>query len=178
LNELADYWVGDVPPEQEERIEEHLLDCDVCSQRLQELAEMAGNIRDLVRKGAIRGIVTGSFVDRLAGEGLRVREYRLAPGEQVPCTVTHEDDLVIGRLGVDLTDQKHVDFLLCDEEGNEQERWPDIPFSASTGEIIFVERTDTLRALPSTTLVVKLVSIGDHGESLLGEYRFNHTPSV
>jgi hypothetical protein len=178
LNELADYWVGDVSPEKEDVVEEHLLACDVCSQGLEEVAELAGNIGRLVRKGATRGIVTGSFVDRLAGEGLRVREYRLAPGGQVPCTVTYEDDLVIGRLCVDLTGRKQVDFIICDAQGNEEERWRDIPFSPSTSEIIFTERADTLRALPPTTLRVRLVSVGDEGERLLGEYTFNHTPSV
>lgn len=175
--ELGDYWIGDLPSEKENRIEEHLLACDACSRNLEEISRLTKGIRYLVRKGALRGIVTGSFVDRLAREGLRVREYRLGPGERVACTVTREDDLLVGRLSVDLTGLERVDFVVCDAQGEERERWEDIPVSSSMREVIFTERMDTLRALPSTIQLVKLVARGDEGERLLGEYTFVHTPS-
>jgi putative zinc finger protein len=35
---LIDYWLNELPPSQEERIEEHLLGCAVCSESIDDLA--------------------------------------------------------------------------------------------------------------------------------------------
>jgi dihydrodipicolinate synthase/N-acetylneuraminate lyase len=42
----------------------------------------------LANLGGVRAVVTTAFLQRLIDEGLSVREYRLAPGGSVECTVT------------------------------------------------------------------------------------------
>jgi hypothetical protein len=174
---LADYWLAELPPAVEERVEEHLLGCGACSSRLQELITLGEGIRELARRGNLQLVLSESFLNCAARDGLRVRQYSPPEGGSVDCTVTSEDDLLIGRLAVDLARARRVDLCLCDEEGREQRRFQDVPVSPEQREVIFSEPIETARALPAIVLVFKLISVEDSGERVLGQYRFNHTPS-
>lgn len=174
---LIDYWLGDLAPDAEERVEEHLLGCAVCSAGMGELVALTGGVRSLATRGVVRAVVTSAFLERLVAEGLRVREYRLAPGGSVECTVTPTDDLVAARLAVNLRGALRIDLVKCDAEGHEEHRLRDIPVSASAQEVVLLERIDRLRALPAGSQRVRLVTPDAGGERVLGEYTFVHTPS-
>jgi hypothetical protein len=178
LSVLIDCWLGDLAPDEEERVEEHLLGCAACSDRLRDLVTMTSGVRSLANLGVVRAVVTSAFLDRLIGEGLRVREYRLAPGGSVQCTVTPSDDLVVARLAADLRGVERIDLVRCDADGREENRLTDIPVSASAQEVVLLERIDRIRALPACIKRVKLVAPDAHGERLLAEYTFVHTPSL
>lgn len=177
LSALIDYWLGDLPPDEDERIEEHLLGCAACSERMGHLVALAGGVRDLASLGVVRAVVTSAFLEHLVAEGLRVREYRLPAGGRVECTVTPSDDLVAARLAADLRGVEHLDLVRCDAEGHEQTRLKDIPVSASAAEVVLLERIDRIRALPACVRRVRLVVPDPAGERLLAEYTFVHTPS-
>jgi hypothetical protein len=175
---LEDYWLGDLSPTEEEAAELHVLDCDGCSRRLRRVVDLAGGIRALARRGTLRVVVTGAFLERLAREGLRVREYRVAPGGRVACTVTPDDDLVIGRLAASLAGVERLDLALCDAEGREQQRLRDIPVNPTATEVVVTAPIEALRALPASVRSYRLIAVEADGERLLGEYTFAHTPSV
>ena len=105
---LIDHWLGDLAPAEEERVEEHLLGCPACSQRLGDLVALTDGVRRLANLGVVRAVVTSAFLERLVDEGLRVREYRLVPGGSVECTVTPSDDLVAARLAADLRGAQQI----------------------------------------------------------------------
>ena len=174
---LIDYWLGDLARDQEERVEEHFLGCAACSETVADLVALAGGVRSLSNGGVVRAVVTSGFLDRLVGEGLRVREYRLAPGGRVECTVAPSDDLVAARLVADLPAAEQIDLVACDAEGREAHRLKDIPVHPSAREVVLLERTDRLRALPACVQRMRLVALASDGERLLGEYTFVHTPS-
>ena len=69
-------------------------------------------------------VVSDAFLKRAAEEGLRVREYAPPPGGSVQCTVTAEDDILVGRLAANLSAAKRVDLCICDDRGIEQIRAP------------------------------------------------------
>ena len=94
---LEDYWLADLSPSEEAAAEQHLLACDECSRRLRDVIGLAEGVRAVAWGGTLRVVVTDAFLNRLAQEGLHVREYRVTPGGSVACTVTAEDDLVVGR---------------------------------------------------------------------------------
>src|SRR5512141_205442 len=83
---LADYWVGALGKSDEEAVEEHLFDCDLCGTHLREVIALAEGIRDLAREGSLRMVVSDAFLRRAAEEGLRIREYAPARGGSVQCT--------------------------------------------------------------------------------------------
>jgi anti-sigma factor RsiW len=40
-----DYWLADLPPAAEEAVEEHLLTCDACGDRLREVIDLSESLR-------------------------------------------------------------------------------------------------------------------------------------
>jgi hypothetical protein len=175
---LADYWLKDLASGDEELVEEHLFSCADCSSELQRLVELIEVIRELTRKGAVAVIMSEPFLERLQGEGLNVRQYRVDPGGGVACTITDQDDLVISRLAADLTGAKRVDISHCDAEGKEHGRVRDVLFTRARKEVVFAQSSDALRALGKETIRMRLIAVDDTEERVLGEYTFNHTPSA
>ncbi len=177
LGVLSDYWLGELAAEVEAPLEEHLLGCDACSRRLAGVVELAAATRALARRGLLRVVVSDEHLARLAGAGLRLREYRVARGGSVACTITPEDDLVVARLAAPFATPERLDLVFCDATGHEEHRLPDVAVDPARRELLFTEPVDQLRALGVATLRVRLVSVEGGGERMLGEYTFNHSPT-
>lgn len=176
---LADYWLASLEGSEEEAVEEHLLDCDHCGARLREVIALAEGVRKIAREGSLRMVVSDMFLQRAADQGLRVRQYAPSPGGGVECTVTADDDVLIGRLAANLSGAKRVDLCLCDERGVEQVRLPDIPVQAEASSVIYQESITFAKTMPSCKMIARLVTFDQTGgELLLGEYTFNHTRSL
>ncbi len=173
---LADYWLALLPQPEEDAVEEHLLGCDRCGARLREVMVLVDGVRALAREGDLRMVVNDAYLRRAAQEGLRIREYTVPRGGSVECTVTADDDLLVGRLVAEMGGAQRVDLSLCDENGVEQMRLPDIPVYAGMSSVILQEAIAPMKAAPDFKLVVRLVGIDEAGrERELGEYTFNHT---
>jgi hypothetical protein len=176
---LADYWVGALTTAEDEAAEQHLFTCDECGTRLREVIALAEGVRRIAREGSLRMVVSDSFLKRAAEEGLRIREYAPPAGGGVQCTVTAEDDILIGRLAANLSGAKRVDLCICDERGVEQLRLPDIPFASGASSIAVQESITFAKTAPSNKMIMRLVAFDKAGsERLLGEYMFNHTRSL
>jgi hypothetical protein len=176
---LTDYWIAALPNSEEEAIEEHLFACDECGARLREVIALAEGIRSLARQGSLLMVVSGAFLKRIAEEGLRVREYAPANGGGIACTVTAEDDFLIGRLAADLREAARVDLSLCDERGVEKMRLADIPFSSESPEVAFQQPIAYAKAAPSETMIARLIAFDERGgERRVGEFTFNHTRTL
>lgn len=176
---LADYWVGLLDESEEERVEEHLFACEECSERLAEVQAMADGVRDLARAGSLMMVVSEGFVKHAAGEGMRVRRYDATAGDSVQCTVTAEDDLLLGGLAANLSAAKRLDLSLCDPTGKEQFRLSDIPFDRGAGGVVWQQSITFARAAPTSTMVARLIDVHESGEEvLMGEYTFNHTRTL
>ena len=176
---LADYWLAVLGKSEEEAVEEHLFACDECGKRLREVIALAEGIRNLAREGSLQMVVSETFLKRAAEEGLRVRQYAPPAGGSVQCTVTAEDDLLIGRLAANLSGAKRVDLCLCDGRGVEQLRLSDIPFQSGSGHVAWQQSIRWAKDAPSETIIARLVTLDDAGvERLLGEYTFHHTRTL
>ena len=176
---LADYWLGVLADTEEDAVEEHLFGCDQCGDRLREVITLAGGLRELAREGSLRMVVSETFLQRAAAEGLRVRQYSPPAGGGVQCTVTAEDDILIGRLAADLKGTKRVDLSISDERGTEQLRLRDIPVNPSADGVILQESITFAKAAPTNKMLMRLVAVDEAGgERLIGEYTFNHTRSL
>ena len=176
---LADYWLSSLTGADEEAVEQHLFECDVCGARLREVIALADGVRKLAREGSLRMVVSEAFINRVAQEeGLRVRQYAPPPGGGVQCTVTAEDDILISRLAANFSGAKRVDLCLCDARGVEQDRLPDIPVNLDAESVLIQVSMSWAKAAPTQTMIMRLVAIDEGVESLLGEYTFNHTRSL
>ena len=174
LEALLSYWLGESAAPEQDRVEEHLIACTACSKALGELVALCDGIRAVVRSGRVRAVVAGAFPQRLAAAGLRVREYRVACNGSVNCTIAPDDNLVVARLEAPLIGVDRIDVLLFDHEGQAPERLEDVPFDA--GEVVIASDTAALRALPVTTMRMRLVAVEHGADRLVGDYTFNHRP--
>lgn len=176
---LADYWLGLLDHPTEDTLEQHLFGCDQCGDRLRHVMAIAEAVRDLARAGSLRMIVSDLFLERAGQAGLQVRAYAPAAGGTVACTVSADDDLLVGRLVADLSGAQRVDLSFSDQHGVEQTRLRDIPVRPGAGSVIYQESIAFMKAAPSLTLVARLVAIDDAGgERVLGEYTFDHTRTL
>jgi len=176
---LSDYWLGVLSPEEEAFVEEHLFTCDSCGSRLDQIISLAESLRALTRSASLTMTVPQSFLDHSSAHGLRIREYAPPAGGTVQCTVTADDDVLIGRLAADLTQTRRLDLSICDLAGTEQFRLSDIPFHPDTSAVLWQQSITYAKAAPSGAMIARLLDIDDSGrESLLGEYSFIHTRTM
>ncbi len=176
---LIDYWLAVLPSPDEEAVEEHLLTCDECGDRLRETIALAEGLRTLARSGSLVVVISDHFVKHAAEMGQRVREYAPSPGGSVQCTVAADDDLLVARLAADLGSATRVDLSWCDGQGVEYLRLADIPVRGDVGTVICQQSITMAKASPSNTLIARLVAVErDAGERLLGEYAFHHTRTI
>jgi hypothetical protein len=172
---LLDWWAGELASPDRRRLEEHLLSCGACAERAQGMHAFADGVRRLVREGRVPVVVLPAVLERLRREGRKIREYRVAPGGGVQCTVGPEDDVVLTRLAAELGGVSRLDLVTRMDEGPE-ERLADLPFDPAAGEVMFAPPADVLRAQPAHVARMRLLAVEPQGERLLGEYRFDHRP--
>lgn len=176
---LADYWLALLAEPEEETVEEHLLACDACGERLREVIALAESVRELASQGSLKLVVADAYLRRAQEQGLRVRQYTVPAGGRVQCTVTDEDDMLIGRLAADLTNAKRIDVRWYDASGSELMRQQDIPFHPGRTEVILHESITLMKTAPTMKLVARLVVLDEaNNERLVGEYTFNHSRSL
>lgn len=173
---LLAYWLGELDADRAAQIEEHYLGCEVCSQRLEQFVALSQGVRVLARNSGINAVVNEGYVRRLLDDGRQVREYRVPLNGSVNCTVTPDDDFVLAYLEAPLEGVKRLDMVQIDADGNIALRSEDIPFVANSGGVVWVTNINELRAMPISTLRLRLLAVDASKETSLGEYRFNHTP--
>jgi hypothetical protein len=169
------WWYGELGAAESRRVEGHLLSCGSCSARTELLPAVADGVRGLVREGRLPAVLSPIVVERLQLEGRRIREYRVAPGGGVQCTVGPDDDVVLARLAADFAGVTRIDLVRRLDDGGEQ-RLTDLPFEPTAAELIFSPPADVLRAMPASVERMRLYAVDPDGDRLLGEYTFDHTP--
>lgn len=172
---LIDYWLGELPLPETERIEEHIFRCGQCAARLGEIVALSQAIRAAFRKGDIQVVLTPNFLERLISRGVRVRQYRCPLNGSVACTVAPEDELLVGRLVVPLSGVVRLDVLSHRSCDDREHRICDIPFDARSNEIVVAPNLERMRRLPSHVHRVRLVAVEGETERLLGQYALHHS---
>ncbi len=174
---LVAYWLREVAPAREAALEEHLFGCARCTARLEQIAALAAGVRAAVHAGQVTAVVSARFVAAMRQAGMRLREYRVAPGGSVNCTIAPEDDAVVSRLRAPLAGVERLDIVRRHAEGAEGQRITDVPFDAATGEVLVIPSAAWLKTMPAFTMRVQLIHVSERGDAPLGEYTFNHSPS-
>ena len=176
LATLLDYWLGEVGGDEEGRLDAHLLGCDACSRRLQELVDLSGAIRSLVRQGAVYAVISHRLLERLARRGARIRQYQVPLNGSVNCTVAPHDDLLVARLQAPLAGVERLDLVLVGIGEPGEARLTEIPFDPASGTVILMPQIGEVRRRPAHQARARLVAVSGSGEQVLGDYVFNHSP--
>jgi len=174
---LLDYWLDDSAPAAVEAIDEHLMQCDACGSALDELIALGEGVRAAFRSGAVAAMATGAFLERVVGDGVRVREYRLPHNGSVNCTVAPDDELLVAHLETPLQGVERLDAVVTlSFEPDVQHRLDDVPFDAQAGEVLWMPKFGLVRNAPAHTAEVTLLSVDAGVAHELGRYTFRHRP--
>ena len=177
LNALLDYWFRDTDAAATDGVDEHLMQCDTCGTALDELIALGDGVRNAFRAGAVATIVSGTFTQRLAEQGLRLREYRLPHNGSVNCTVAPDDDVLVSHIEAPLQGVQRLDAVMqLSTEPDVQHRLHDIPFDPQRGEVHYLPKLAQVRQLPAHTMHLTLLAVESGGTRELGSYTFNHRP--
>ena len=174
---LVAYWLGELPEAREVMLEEHLFGCAHCGRELEGLVALASGVRAAVRQGRVSLVVSEPFVQAMREAGLRLREYEVDPGGSVNCTIRADDDAVVSHLRAPLSGVQRLDVVQMRGGGEPDLRLADVPFDAQTGEVLVIPSPAWLKTMPAFTMRMRLITVGEAGESEIGEYTFLHSPS-
>ncbi len=174
--ELLEYWLGELDEGRELRLDEHLLACSACSERLRTIVELGAAIRRELLGGHFGFVLPTRFIRRIKESGLRLREYNLEPGGSVNCTITRDDDLVVSYLRAPLRDVRRLDFVIDDPTAGTL-RLSDVAFDPEADGVTLVPSVPYLRTLGRAQLRARLVAVDGADERVIADYTFNHSPS-
>jgi hypothetical protein len=174
--ELTEYWLGELDEAHEQRIDEHLFACGACSERLSTIVELGGAIRRAFVDGWLNIVLPEAFIRRVKEAGFQVREYDIAAGGSVNCTVTPEDDFVVSYLRAPLNDVRRLDVLI-DDETSGKHRANDVAFDPAAEALVTMTSTAYLKTLKHSRQRVRLVAVDGVEERVVADYTFNHYPS-
>lgn len=170
---LVEYWLGELDEAAETVLDEHVLGCAPCSERLAEIVALADGIRSTFIHGGMRVFITDAFVRRVTTLGMRVREYRVPRNGSVNCSAAPEDEMLVSRLEAPLAGVHRIDAISYRDDGA-AEVFRDVPFDAASGEVVVAPKLAAIRAMPSHRQRVRLVAVDEAGERVIGDYTFNH----
>jgi len=174
FDELLAYWLGDLDEPRSDAIDEHLLGCDACGARLDEIAALGEGVRRAFDDGLVGVVIGEPFAQRLVERGLRVREHAVALNGSVSCTIAPDDDVLVARLRAPLGGIARLDLVRSNAKG--ELRAQDIPFDAESGEVVMVAPAARVRSLPSGVEWMRLVAVEASGdEREVGRFRFDHS---
>jgi hypothetical protein len=131
---LVDYWAGELSPEQQQALEEHLFGCESCSERSASVASITESFR-----GMLPPVVTPELVAGLRQRGMSIVENHFSPGERKEVEFPAGVELLIHRLcGLPLEGATRVSFSLH-VEGDPQRvlvAQDDVPFDRASGSVL------------------------------------------
>lgn len=180
---LVAYWLGELSGAEAAQVEQHYFACARCSGRLEGITRLGDGVVELVRRGRVSASVTQKLVELGVARGLRVRRYRVEPGQEVACTAAPSDDFVALHLvvpGALLGDDDVVDVAVewtAIESGVRQKHTlTDITYDRAAGELVLLSAGRDIREFPKSEWHWTAVLRGASGETRLGPYTLNHTP--
>ncbi len=173
---LTQYWLGELDEAHELRLDEHLFACAACSRRLSAIVELGAAVRRVFLDGWMNIVLPEPFIRRIKEAGFGVREYRLDAGGAVDCTITPDDDFVVGYLRAPLGGVRRLDMLI-DDTTSGKFRATDVAFDPLAEGLVAVTSSAYLRTLQYSRQRVQLVAVDGAEERVIGDYTFNHYPS-
>jgi hypothetical protein len=172
--ELAEYWTADISSVEAERIETHVFECARCARLLAEAEHLRSGLAALAKSGGFQAFVTDGLLNRLARDGVRVRQYSLDPGETIRCSAWSEDEVLVARLRGNFTGVAAVDAEMRLPTGEPWGRSTDVPVREGATELVLALPATRVRSAPEGPMRLTLRASGSPDGSILAEYVFDH----
>lgn len=168
---LVDYWAGDLPPAEADRLDEHLFGCDTCAQVSTRVASVTEALRDLLPPALSR-----ARLNALRATGLRLRENAFSPGERRVVVFGDDTDLLVHRLaGLDLNGADHVSLQVVVESTGERLVVVDaVPFEREEGAVLIACQRHFASLPADTRFELAIHPLGSQGAPARAVYTILH----
>lgn len=171
-DDLARFWLDDLPEDEALALEEHAMDCAACYEGLRRLAEVGQTVRVVLATERLPPLPTPDQLIELRAR-LRLGIVHCAPGSTTTRPMERGTDGVVFVLHAELTGVDRIDVDICSPAGKSSLLLPDAPFDRNSGEVILACDRHTAQATSES--LIRLLAGG--GGRILAEYRLVH-PAV
>ena len=166
---LVEYWAGELAPDDEARVEEHLFGCAPCTHE----SERVAAVGEAVRRSP-RPTVTAETLAAWHASGMRVRENPVVPESVSRAHVGFDVDAVIHvlgglaleravKVGVEVRDE-HSDQVIFDHD--------DVAFDRAGNRVLLV--CSAHYAVFPPDLVISVRATGEDGGQRVTRYTIHH----
>ena len=128
---LVALWARELPTDEADAIEAHLFACDECAATAAGLDHLFGTLL-----ATIPPVLTRPLVDRLAAQGLHIKELVVTQPTGNEAVFTADLDLYVFALRADVADAERVDVEITDAAGTPRLQFMHVPFDVSRGEVL------------------------------------------
>ncbi len=135
---------------------------------------LAQGVHRVFAEGLVNTFISDTFVAQLLERRVRVREYRVPHNGSVNCSVTPEDDILVGRLEAPLEGVSRVDASISRSLADAEHWLHDVPFDAVRGEVVIAPKLVALRELPTHDMHIRLLAWDGESRHEIGHYTFHH----
>ena len=175
FDELVEYWLGELDDARTQVIDMHLLACDACGAQLDEVVALAQGVREAFANGLLHSFISAAFIARLVESGMRVREYLIPHNGSVNCSVSPQDEVLVGRLVAPLEGVSRVDVVVSMSLKDGEEWVYDVPFDLTSGQVLIAPKISQVRELPMHDVYIRLLAVDDNGSRDIGHYTLHHS---
>lgn len=170
--DLARFWLDDLPELEALALEEHAMECAACYEGLRRLAEVGQGLRVALAVEHLPPLPTPDQLIELRAR-LRLATVHCAPGSTTTRPMELGTDGIVFVLHAELTGVDRIDVDICSPAGKSCLLLTEAPFDRDSGEVILACDRHTAQA-GSESLIRLLAGAGGR---ILAEYRLVH-PAV
>lgn len=179
LDELIDYFVGELAEERAQRVEEHVFTCEKCARSFENVDLLRRALEDTVRCAEIGCNVGSRFLERAVRDGLSLKEYLIPEGGTVTCHAG-PDDFVVVRLSGDFDSFEEL-ALGVDVEDLEAATTTQLPertvvVDRDLDQVLLVFPGKLVRTYPRSRWTLRLTGHGSSGPAVHGPFVMDHHP--
>jgi hypothetical protein len=164
-----EYGLGELAGPDEQRLEEHIFECDACAEASTRVSSLIAALRQ-----RIPATLTEAAIDRLERRGMRLRHTRIQAGERVTVPFGPDVDLLVHRLQLDLAATERLDCELVNAaDGAPLVAVPHLVFEPQRGEVNLVCMRHYAERLPPDASI-RLIAVEPTGRRVVAEYGVLH----
>lgn len=140
---LVDYWADDLPADEVDAVDEHVLGCARCFEASMVVAALVEGLAT-----ALPPIALAHEVARERARGVRAITTDIHPGRPQPVVFHPDTDLLVHRLRTDLTQAESVSVRLMTTDGTTLLAFRDAPFERGADAVLLTCRPHYMALFP------------------------------
>ncbi|HZO15431.1 MAG TPA: zf-HC2 domain-containing protein [Polyangiaceae bacterium] len=168
LEQLHDYFAGELARDEEELLEEHVFGCESCVRTFEKAAALAGGLRSLVPP-----VISHEKLEALQRAGENIVLTQADPGVPAVAHFSPGVSLLVHVLRGDLRTAERVHFELLRRDGGVMMTLEDVVADRERGEVLIVCQRHYEHAF-SDAYSFRIVGEWGGSREVIGDYFIEH----